>query len=202
MRFLLTSLLLVLCISCISYPKRNHFKPTVSSSVSILNPYFSDTTQDYIYRASIDAFENNFSGIFIIKKLGLEHHRIAFTTELGNIIFDFTFKGDEFKVNRILKELDKKLLLNILRNDFKVLVSESPGVEKVFIFQEDSIYQTNVLQKTHFHFRRQKQLYKITKVKSGKSNVEFLFSEINDEIAQQIDILHQNLNLTMKLKRI
>ena len=76
--------------------------------------------------ANINAFDNNFGGIFIVKKLGPKHHRIVFTTELGNKIFDFTFKEDSFKVNQILKELDKKLLINILKSDFKTLIMENP----------------------------------------------------------------------------
>ena len=202
MRFLLTSLLLMLCISCTSYPKRNHFNPTVTSRVSILNPYFSDTAQDYIYRANIKAFDKNFSGIFIVKKLGIEHHRIAFTTELGNKIFDFTFEGDKFKVNHIVKELDKKLLINVLRNDFEVLVKENPLLEKTFVYKKDTVYQTTILGKDHFHFCRQKQLYKITQIKRGKHKVEFLFSEINDDLANYIEINHRNLRLSIRLKSI
>ncbi len=173
-----------------------------TSSISVLNPYFSDTAQDYIYKANISAFNTNFGGIFVVKKLGAKHHRIVFTTELGNKIFDFAFDGDDFKVNHILKELDKKLLINILRNDFKVLVTESPEVEKAYLLKEDTVYQTNILGKNHFYFSGQNQLYKITKVRGGKSKVEFLFSEINDNIAQYIEISHQNINLTIKLKSI
>lgn len=202
MRFLLSSLLLVMCFSCASYPKKNKFKPTLNTSISILNTYFSDASKDYIYKANINAFDKKLGGIFIVKKLGQEHHRIVFTTELGNKIFDFTFNGNDFKVNQILKELDKKLLINILRNDLKVLITESPTILKTFSLQEDAVFQTNINGKNHFHYFRQKELYKITRVKSGKGKVEFLFSGINDELANQIEINHKNINLTIVLKSI
>ena len=202
MRFLLSSLLLILCVSCTSYPKKQNFRLIETRSVSNLNPYFSDTTQDYIYKANISAFDNNFGGIFIVKKLGPDHHRIVFTTELGNKIFDFTFSKNEFKVNHVLKDLDKKLLINILQNDFKVLVTESPVVEKAFLRKTDTVYQTVILGKNHFHFSKKKQLYKIIRVKNGQPNVEFLFSEINDDLAKHIEINHQNLRLSIRLKSI
>lgn len=191
-----------MCFSCASYPKKNNFKPTLNTSISVLNPYFSNTSKDYIYKANINALDNNFGGIFIVKKLGSEYHRIVFTTELGNKIFDFTFKGDDFKVNHILKELDKKLLINILRNDFTTLIAASPTIAKTFTLEEDVVFQTDIQGKNHFHYSRQKRLYKITKAKNGKSKVEFLFSEINDELANQIEINHKNINLTIVLKSI
>lgn len=202
MRFLLSSLLLILCVSCTSYPKKQNLKPIETSDVSILNPYFSNTSKDYIYKANIKAFDNNFGGVFVVKKLGPDQHRFVFTTELGNKIFDFTFREEDFKVNHILKELDKKLLINILKNDFKVLVSESPVVEKAFLMKTDTVYQTDILGKNHFHFSKGKQLYKITKIKNGQPNVEFLFSEINDDLAKHIEINHQKLKLTIRLKSI
>lgn len=188
--------------SCASYPKKNNFKPTLNTNISILNTYFSDASKDYIYKANINAFDKKFGGIFIVKKLGQEHHRIVFTTELGNKIFDFSFKGDDFKVNHILKELDKKLLINILKNDFRVLITESPLIEKKFALKEDMVYQTAINGKNHFYFLKEEKPYKITKVKNGKSKVEFLFSEINDELANQIEINHKNINLTIVLKSI
>ena len=91
MRYLLSSIVLILFISCASYPKKNGFK--ASEGQNFENPYFSDASKDYIYKANIEAFGNFFGGIFIVKKLGEDHHRIAFTTEMGNKIFDFTFNN-------------------------------------------------------------------------------------------------------------
>ena len=109
MRYLLSSILLILCFSCVSYPKKKGFTETSSQQKNITNPYFSNASKDYVYKANIEAFGNSFSGLLIIKKLGNEHHRIAFTTEMGNKIFDFSFQGADFEVNHILKKMDKKI---------------------------------------------------------------------------------------------
>ncbi len=173
-----------------------------SEQKSIVNPYFSDVAKDYVYKANIEAFGNSFGGIFIVKKLGDEHHRIVFTTEIGNKIFDFSFQGDNFKVKHILKKLDKKVLINILKNDFKVLVKEHPDVEKVFQKKAITTYETQIGNKKYYHSSSEERLTKVIRVGSGKEKVKFLFSEINDNIAKDIQILHQNFNLTIILRAL
>lgn len=191
--------MLLWCASCTSYPKKYGFTAIDSTSVTVTNPYFSDSYKDYVYRAKIDAFGNSFSGIFIVKKLGKNHHRIAFTTELGNRIFDFSFKDGDFKINQILKEMDKKILINILKNDFRVLVNESAVVEKAFVRGGNTLYQTAIEGTNHFFSIEEDQLRKIIKTNNGKGQVEFLFSEINDDLANDIQINHQNLRLSIRL---
>lgn len=202
MRYLLSSTLLVVFISCASYPKKRGFSELVLQQKTITNPYFSDTAKDYLYKANIEAFGNSYGGVFIVKKLGDEHHRIAFTTEMGNKIFDFTFHGEAFKVNHILKKMDKKILINVLKNDFRVLVKERPSVEKVFQKDSNSIYETRIGTKKYYHFSSEEKLQKVCRVGNGKEKVEFTFSEISDNIAKDIQILHKNFNLKIVLKAI
>ena len=202
MRFLLSSLLLLLCLSCKSYPKKNGFTKINTPANGFTNPYFSDSTKDYVYKANIEAFGNSFGGLFIVKKLAQNHHRIAFTTELGNKIFDFSFREDNFTVNHIIKELDKKILINILKNDFRILVKENIVVDKLFSSKENVLYQTHVDGKLYFFSKEQDQLQKIIQVKNGKRTVEFQFSEINDDLAKAIQINHQKLRLSIGLKSI
>jgi len=199
MRYLLSSFILAVCLSCGSYPKKNGFITTAITKQSILNPYFSNTSKDYVYKANISIFNKALGGIFIVKKLGKKHHRIAFTTEMGNKIFDFTFLENDFKVNHILKDIDKKILINILKKDFKVLITENPPVEKTFYKTPNSIYETHIGTKKHYHYLSEKKLHRIVRVHNGKEKVEFLFSKINDDIAEQIQILHKNIKLEIKL---
>lgn len=202
MRFLIISLFWVAFVSCTSYPKKNGFATVPLTMDSIANPYFSDQNKDYVYKADIQAFNRSFGGIFIVKKVGANHHRIVFTTELGNKIFDFTFKEKLFKVNHILKELNRKPLLKILKNDFMVLVTENASVEKSFARNGVALHQTSIDRRKHFYFTQKGELQKITKVKNEQGKVEFIFSVVSDDFAKHIQILHQNLDLTITLKAI
>lgn len=201
MRFLIISLL-GLVVSCTTYPKRNGFTALTRDADSLSNPYFSNEALDYVYKADIQAFGRSFGGIFIVKKQGRDQHRIAFTTELGNTIFDFTVTDTQFKVNHILEELDRKPLLNVLRKDFVVLIKEGLTIEKSFEKEDIRLYQTRIETKNHFYLIHQGHLQKIIKVKNGKSKVEFLFSKINGDLAKHIQIKHNNLDLAITLKAL
>lgn len=173
-----------------------------SEQKSIVNPYFSDIAKDYVYKANIEAFGNSFGGIFIVKKLGDEYHRVVFTTEMGNKIFDFSFHGDDFKVNHILKKMDKKILIDILKNDFKVLVKEHAAAKKVFQKNASTIYETQIGNKKYYHSSSEEKLTMVIRIGNGKEKVKFLFSEINDNIAKDIQILHQNFKLKIILRAL
>lgn len=200
MRYLLSSFCL-LFLACGSYPKKHDFQMAKVSSDFVYNPYFSSETKDYVYKANIAVYDNDFSGIFIVKKIEKSNHRIVFTTEMGNKIFDFSFVDGTFKVNFILEALDKAILINVLKKDFKALIQEELPVVKSYASQDTLIYETKLDNKKYYYFKTQ-QLDKIVRAGSGKEKVGFLFSEINDTIANQIKIIHSNIKLNISLKSI
>ena len=201
MRYLLISICF-LFVSCGSYPKKQNFQLDNSVSENLANPYFSDETKDYVYKASIDVYDKHFGGLLIIKKIDKNNHRVAFTTEMGNKLFDFTFIEDDFKVNFILDELNKKMLINILKKDFKVLITEKLKVSNSFKKNNNRIFETTIYNKTHYYFFNESQLTHVVKTKNGKEKVEFLFTEISANFADQISIKHNNIKLEIILKSI
>jgi len=201
MRFLLISICF-LFISCGSYPKKQHLELSDTPLKSIENPYFSDASIDYVYKASIDVYKRNFSGLLIIKKIAEEQHRVAFTTEMGNKLFDFTFTEDNFQVNFILEELDKNLLIQVLEKDFRVLVTQNLIISNSYTNIPNPVYETQINNKKHYYFFEDNELTKVVRSKYGKEKVRFLFSEIKHRIAHQIKIKHQNIPLEINLKSI
>ncbi len=228
MRILLNSFFVFVFIGCASYPKKNGLRPvqntkgeiledsmsvpnqlgrqaqsrTGDRSMTTLNPYFSDVSKDYIYKAQIDAFDNSFGGLLIIKKLGAQHHRIVFTTEMGNTLADFTIQGDEFKVNSILKEMDRKLLINTLKRDFKTLITEQHPIIQIYTDKQDIIYETKIFSKKHYFYCTKERLHKIVRIGRGKEKVVFIYSEIQKEVAGKIEILHKTFPLIITLHSI
>ena len=196
MRYLLSSFCL-LFIACGSYSKKHDFQIVKSLNSHIRNSYFSDETKDYVYKANITVYDNDFSGIFIVKKIDEANYRIVFTTEMGNKVFDFSF----IKVKKIIDDMNKALLINILKKDFSALVKEKLPVIKSYSLQDTLVYETVILNKKHFYFKTQ-QLNKIIRVANGKEKVVFLFSEIKDTIAHQINVRHSNIKLNINLKLI
>ncbi|MEO8933738.1 MAG: hypothetical protein ABI295_05475 [Xanthomarina sp.] len=201
MRFLIISIC-ILVVSCGSYPKKQNFQLDNSTIKNIENSYFSDVGIDYVYKASIAVYKRHFGGLLIIKKISENQHRVAFTTEMGNKLFDFTFTENDFKVNFILEELDKKMLINILEKDFKVLVTESLIASNSFSYSNNQILETEIHNKKHYYYLDNDELIKVVHVKNGKEKVLFLFSEIKNHLAQQIKIQHRDIKLEINLKSI
>ncbi|MGI9552100.1 MAG: hypothetical protein ACR2MT_12935 [Aurantibacter sp.] len=194
--------LILLFVACGSYPKKQNFEEVVSERVEINNPYFSDSSEDYVYKADIKVFKNSFSGIFIVKKMGDAHHRIAITTEMGNKLFDFEFEAKKFKINQILPEMDKKVLINVLKRDFLALIEQKPFSTNSYVKGDFEIGETLLFSKKHYYLFDNGLLKKIVRAGNGKEKVTFLFSEINDNIANDIQIKHQNIRLEIYLKRL
>jgi len=192
--------LCLIVFGCASYPVKNNFQ-NVDVLKDIHNPYFANPSQDYIYKANIEVYDKTFGGIFIVKKLEPQHHRIVFTTEMGNKLLDFSFNKNDFVINYILDDLNKKILINILKRDFKILITENFQTQETYRLNEQLISTTLLDKKTYYYFKTP-ELSKIIRVKNGKEKVRFLFTEINGHIAQQIQILHLNFKLKINLKAI
>lgn len=173
--------------------------PIVNSQYQ--NLYFSDTNTDYVYKSKIDVYGNYFGGILIIKKINKLHHRVVLTTEFGSKIFDFEFQSDNFKVNTILEELDRKIIVNTLKKDFQLLLREQVSVTKEYKNAAYSIYQSQHKKRLNFYFINNKtaDLEKLINTSKTKEKVIVTFKNIDKKIAKKILIAHKNIKLKIEL---
>lgn len=202
MRYLLISIT-VLLVGCASYPKKQKLAVLDTGKQALSIPYFSNPETDYVYKAGIDVFDNHFSGLLIVKKTDENTHRVVFTTEMGSKIFDFSFQGNLFTINYIQDDLNRKLLLKILEQDFRTLVCENPTIAKGYTLENNSVLEGNINGETHyFYLDGTGQLVKTVFPKKGKASITYSFSKINSDIAREIIINHQSFNLKIILKSI
>jgi hypothetical protein len=120
---LLCSLILVLAVSCKSY-QLTDAKPVSTTEKTVENLYFS-SPEDYVYKCQMDIYKNHVSGILIIKKINETTHRVALTSDFGNKLIDFEVSDHDFKLNYVLPDLDKKIVINFLKNDFQQLLKKT-----------------------------------------------------------------------------
>lgn len=202
MKFLQISILIILItLSSCSLHTTKNLTERKSTIPTVKNRYFSDSEKDYIYKTSIDIYGNNFSGIMIFKKINKNHHRIVFTTEFGNKIFDFELINNQFKKNFILDKLDKKIIVNTLQNDFKILLQESSKVVNSYTNANHYIYKTLQKKRYNFYFisKKNKLLTQITHTTKTKEKINFFFSEIENNVSKKITIQHKNIKLNINL---
>ncbi len=201
MRYLFFSLLFFTLISCGSLPTTKGLEAKPLQKI-IENTYFSNTATDYVYKAKIQANKNNFGGLLIVKKIAKNHHRVVFTTEFGNKIFDFEFINDVFKINSIMDKLNKKIVINALKKDFQLLVNQYNIAFNEFENTPFKIYQTKLNNKDNYYFFKGNLLDKIVMASKHKEKVSILFEKINQNIAKKITFAHHNFNMKINLNYI
>lgn len=198
-RFLISSFLVLVLASCApSFTKGLVEIPP--SKDAIINPYFANSKQDYIYKAKIDVYGRYFGGILVIKKTGKEKHRVVFTTEFGSKIFDFEYEGDTFTKNYVLPDLDRKIIVNTLQKDFSILIQEKMRAETQLDVSDMDIYKVATSKRNNYYFFGQdEKLEKIIHASSSKEKVIFLFKNVSKSIAYTIHINHKNIHLDIAL---
>ncbi len=201
MRYLIISICVFWCFTSCSLSTTKGLIATDPAITQYHNTYFSDLTQDYIYKAKIKAFDNNFGGILIIKKLPNQHHRIVFTTEFGNKIFDFEIQKNGFKTHYILKELDRGIVVKTLQRDFETLTQEYNLLQKKFENTTHLIYRSKQRKRYNHYFldKKTKALQKIVHTTKSKEKTIFSFQKIEDNIVKNIQIQHKGLPLAIEL---
>ena len=199
-RFLLSSLLVLTLFSC--GPKVIKGLEVPVSREKIGSPYFSDLSKDYVYKAKLDIYGNYFGGILIVKKISEAKHRVVFTTEFGSKIFDFLYDGDTFTKNFILPDLDKKIIVNTLEKDFRILITEKKDVVSQYQYSEYNVFETAKSDGGNLFSENvaSKQLYSIANAPNGRIKVLITFDDIEENIAKKISINHNNIKLSIALE--
>ena len=196
------SVFLVLILSsCSSLDVVKGYNPATLEKTVFEVPYFSSPEMDYVYKANITIYGNELSGIFIAKRINDTTHRVVFTTEFGNKLLDFEISENDFKVNSIVDELDRKILINTLKTDFRLLLKNSYVIQqqydnsasKVCLAEEDS--SNNYL----FISKADNKLNKIVNATKRKERINLFFTSENNIFATKIVIQHYNIKLRIEL---
>jgi hypothetical protein len=199
-RYLLISSFLALFISCKSYLIKDAV--LIDNSLQFVqNLYFSDPSLDYVYKTHIEIYGNKMGGIFIAKRVNDSIHRMVLTTDFGNKLLDFEISENSFKVNFIIDNLDKQIIINTLRDDFRTLLQVNNKVLSTYKKGSDTIYQTD--KNSYYYVNNElKSLTKITKTNKRKEKVNIVFMSKKTTFAEYILIEHYNIKLKLEFNQI
>jgi hypothetical protein len=199
---LLYSLILILAVSCKSY-KLTGVTPVYASEKMVENLYFS-TGEDYVYKCQMDIYKNHVSGILIIKKLNETTHRVALTSDFGNKLIDFEVSENDFKLNYVLPDLDKKIVINFLKNDFRQLLKRQYPVSESFENDNAKIYLSKDENKSYYlFFNKENNLLKqIIYTKNNKEKIDFTFDAKKHIFADSLHLQHKDFKINIKLFQI
>lgn len=187
--------------SCAPNQVLKGYFPTITSPKSYKIPYFSNADLDYVYKTNISFYGKELSGILIAKKINENTHRIVFTTEFGNKLFDFEISEDAFKINSIVSELNRNVLINTLKADFRMLLRKQYAINGAFENAEITVYKSEVGKDIYYIFtsKTQNKLLKIVEASKRKEKINLSFIAENDIFARNIIVQHANINLRIEL---
>jgi hypothetical protein len=109
-----------------------------------------------------------------------------------------------FKVNFIVDELDRKILINTLKEDFGLLLRNEYPVRQQFDNATDKIYESEDGRYYNYLYESKSQgkLYKIVHSSKRKEKFNISFSSENDIFAERIIIRHRNIKLKIELNSL
>ncbi len=196
------SLIFLGFMSCKTY-ELTGVKPVMNSEKTVENLYFSSTA-DYVYKCQMDIYNNHISGIVIIKKINEKTHRVAMTSDFGNKLIDFEISDNDFKLNYVLPDLDKKMVINFLRNDFQRLLKREYPVLDSFEDDNSKIYLSKIDNQSYYLFynKHNSLLKKVVYTKNNKEKINFTFDAKKHIFADSIDLQHKDFNIKIKLFQI
>lgn len=204
MKYFLINILLLFALTSCTLSTTKGLTPVSTKQTTIGNPYFSDAGKDYVYKANITAYGHRFGGLMIVKKIGDMHHRIVFTTEMGNKMLDAELKRDHFTLNFIADALNRKMLLKTLERDFKILLREKSKVVRAFENADFIIYKSERDGRFNFYFmnKANNRLAQVVNTTRAKEKVIIDFTSKDGKIAESILIEHKDLKLRIALVAI
>ncbi len=196
------SLIFLLLVSCKTY-KLTDVKSVSNSEKTVENLYFS-SNEDYVYKCQMDIYKNHVSGILIIKKINETTHRVAMTSDFGNKLIDFEISDNNFKLNYVLPDLDKKIVINFLKNDFQQLLKQKYPVNESFENENSKIYLLKIDKKSYYLFFNKENglLKQIIYTKNNKEKIDFTFDAKKHIFADSLNLQHKDFKINIKLFQI
>ncbi|MCW3170217.1 hypothetical protein OMO38_16945 [Chryseobacterium sp. 09-1422] len=205
-RFLLLSFLysslLLLMFSCKTY-QLTDVKPISNSEKEVENLYFS-SNEDYVYKCQMEVYGNDISGILIIKKISKTTHRVVMTSDFGNKMIDFEISENDFKLNYVLEDLNKKMVINFLKNDFQELLRQKYPVAESFENENSNIFRSELNTKNYYlYFNKENSLLtQIVYTRNRKEKINFSFEAKKPTFAETIHLKHKDFKIDIKLFQI
>jgi hypothetical protein len=121
------------------------------------------------YDASVDVTGKHISGLLLIKKMPDSSDRVVFTNEAGIKFLDFEWKkNDAFTAHHVIRQLNKKAVIGLLRQDFELMLGKpfkNPAVE-AWENKGEIFYGVTQKKETHY-FITARECASLLRIESG-----------------------------------
>ena len=174
-----------------------------------LNPCFEKLRPQFtsvIYRASVNVTGHHLSGLLILKSMDDTTTRVLFSNEVGVTYFDFEFSKNGFRVVTCVDKMNKKAVVNRLRDDLGLLLQH--GFEK---FSPEMLQDGN---DSFYRFQRNKEtvyyitdkecsiLQRIETISGRKKKIQVNLTGTRGGMPDSVYLAHQSFEYNIALKQI
>ena len=198
----LYNLVLLTFISCRTFELKD-VKLVSNSGKEVENLYFS-SKEDYVYKCRTEVYGNDISGILIVKKISETTHRVVMTSDFGNKMIDFEISDNDFKLNYVLADLDKKMVINFLKNDFRELLRQKYPITESFENDDSKIYRSRFDKKQYYLFfdKNSGLLNQIVYTQNNREKIDFTFEAKKPTFAEMIILQHKDFKINIQLNQM
>jgi len=204
MRFLPFSLSCLLAVACASEYRQLMPAEADADCASRIVPRHTNLAW---YNASIDVAGHHISGLILIKHLPDSTWRVVFTNEAGLTFFDIGYSVDgKFRTHTIIKQLDRKAVISILRKDFELVIGipfRNGGYSR-FVAGDEVYYRVKQNNEIAY-FITSKDCASLRRVESGSARkrlVSITMPSTGYPAPARIEVKHHTFNMHIGLTRI
>jgi hypothetical protein len=130
----------------------------------------NDSLTEWRYRAHVEAFGQNMSGIFIMKK-SETGYRAFLMTDFGLKVLDFLLlPNGDYEVNHIMEHMNYKFIKENLAQNLIMLLPPDP-YDELRIFSIDSTEMLYSPEKKMIYFANQNAIFKVERLNNRKNTV-------------------------------
>lgn len=201
-QILVCSLIFLSLVSCKTFELANVSKVETHEK-KVENLYFT-SPEDYLYKCHMEVYGNDISGILVVKKINEKTHRVVMTTDFGNKMIDFEISDKDFKLNYVLEDLNKKMVINFLKNDFQLLLKKDFLVSDKFENKDSNIFVSKEDSEVYYLYfnKDSKLLSQLIYTKNNKEKIDFNFESKNPIFADKIVLQHKDYKIRIELTQI
>jgi hypothetical protein len=158
------------------------------------------------FDASIDVVGKHISGLILTKHMEDSSSRVVFTNEAGVKFLDFEYSvNGEFKVHHILEQLDKKAVIKLLENDFKLILGLPFRNAPVNSFRmNNEVYNMVTDGKKSHYFVTDQNCTEMIRIESGSSRKRVVTLNLfgNPSQPDSLHLQHHTFAMKMTLKKL
>jgi hypothetical protein len=203
MKYLRFSILLLL-VACGS---GKNTLPSVQADENCIGKMMPRGIETSWFDASVDVKGRHLGGLLLIKQMPDSINRIVFTSETGVTIFDFEYqRNGKFSVKRIIEQLDRKIIVEVLQKDFALMLGLPFRNQQIQAWKSGSeIYYGAKAENEYAYFITDSGCQSLIRLESASGSTpkfSILFEGKTLNSPDNIAITHHTFDMVINLKKL